>query len=58
MFKRFTSAKAHKPSTKGAKVAAATGTLTNELAILWWRWRHLYLEAKQLEVERKLRGGV
>ncbi len=34
-------------------LANATEELQRVLAVRWWRWRHCFLEAKRLEVERR-----
>ncbi len=34
-------------------LANATEELQRVLSVRWWRWRHLFLEAKRLEVEHR-----
>lgn len=45
---------------KGAAAApvAETGRAhQHALEVLWWRWRHYYLEAKRLQLQQRDGGG-
>jgi hypothetical protein len=39
-------------------LAVASGEVQRILAVKWWRWRHLYLEAKRLQVEVRRQSGA
>ncbi len=44
-------------SATSARVSTRTRQLTQESAVLWWRWRHLFLEAKRLELQARHEEG-
>ncbi len=44
-------------SATSARVSTRTKQLTQESAVLWWRWRHLFLEAKRLELQARQEEG-
>jgi hypothetical protein len=39
-------------------LAVASGEVQRILSVKWWRWRHLYLEAKRLQVELRRQSGA
>ncbi len=39
-------------------LAVASSEVQRILAVKWWRWRHLYLEAKRLQVEVRRQSGL
>ncbi len=44
-------------SPTSARVSASARKLSQDAAVLWWRWRHHFLEAKRLELEARHQEG-
>jgi hypothetical protein len=44
-------------SPTSARVSASARKLSQDAAVLWWRWRHNFLEAKRVELEARHQEG-
>lgn len=44
-------------SPTSARVSASARKLSQDAAVLWWRWRHNFLEARRLELEARRHEG-
>ncbi len=44
-------------SPTSARVSASARKLSQDAAVLWWRWRHNFLEAKRLELQARHEEG-
>ncbi|HEU4321773.1 MAG TPA: hypothetical protein VFS21_01370 [Roseiflexaceae bacterium] len=40
-----------------APVAETSRAHEQALAVLWWRWRHLYLAARRLQLDKERQTG-